>query len=230
MQIYSRLWTIYFAHKNDLQYVHTPLEEPFESAFNLGKNFPQLCDFDLKDITVFSEIETNYKPIVKRGLFADFSCNYMMSIIDNYQSQQNPLRHENKINICVHVRRGDTLKKRPGFVSDRSCSADQLQLILDKIYKSISSSAFINIHTDDKDFTLDDLKTYNMNIDVCGPGTPALIAMNDMILSDVLFTSGLSSFSGVAGIYNSNIVVKRNFSGKKSVYNNLFSYNKPTSK
>jgi len=221
MQIYSRLWTAYFAKQKNLQYVHTPLESPYEDVFNLGANYPHISDVDSSELTIFSESETNYMSIINRGLYADFSSDIIQSIIKNYNPQNNILQKNDQTNICIHVRRGDTLDdqyKDCKVVTDRTCSPNDLQFILNFISKHMSKPYHINIHTDDNNLNLIDYDTHSMNIDIYNCDTPELAAINDMILCDILFPSGISSFSRVSGIYNQNIVISK----YNKMYNNLF--------
>lgn len=219
MQIYSRLWTIYFAHKNDLQYVHTPLEDPYESVFNLGSKFHNICEKELNKTTIFNN-QANYSSIINRGLFADFSSNFMQSIIKNYTPQENTLQQGNQTNICIHVRRGDTtdeIYKNCKPVRHRTCSTEDLKNILDYIHHYINPPFSINIHTDGN-INLRELNTHGMRISIYDSNTPELTAINDMILCDILFPSGISSFSGIAGIYNKNTVISKS----NGIYNNLY--------
>ena len=222
MQIYSRLWTIYFANQNSLEYVHTPLAEPFESVFNIGKNYLNVSDVSrygkvgdvsgvymalLDEVTILQEGQSNYNAILETGIFADFSGKLMSSIIKNYKPQDNILHHNGQTNICIHVRRADSpITAGDNGMSARVCTDNQLQLILDYIHEFISMPFSINIHTDGK-VKLKEFNTHKMNINIYDSNTPELIAMNDMILCDILFPAGISSFSGVSGIYNKNLIV-----------------------
>jgi hypothetical protein len=219
MQIYSRLWTAYFAKQEGFEYIHTPLEDPYESVFNLGSKFHNICEKELNKITIFSD-EANYTPIIKCGLFADFSSKFMQSIIKNYTPLENTLRQGNQTNICIHARRGDTANeeyKNCKPVRRRACSTEDLKNILDYIHYYINPPFSINIHTDGN-INLRELNTHGMRVNVYDRNTPELIAINDMILCDILFPSGISSFSGIAGIYNKNTVISKS----KGIYDNLY--------
>ena len=220
MQIYSRLWTAYFAKQEGFDYIHTPLKEPYESVFNLGANYHDICGIDLNEINILKDDQTNYVPIIKRGLFADFSGELIQSITKNYIPQEAILQQDDQTNICIHVRRGDTtdeIYKDWKAVTLRSCSTKDLKNILDYIYHSIDQPYSINIHTDDN-INLGELNTHGMKINVYGRDTPELTAINDMVLCDILFTSGISSFSGIAGVYNKNTIISRS----NGIYNNLY--------
>ena len=219
MQIYSRLWTAYFAEQEGFEYIHTPLKDPYESVFNLGAKFHNIREKDLNEVTIFNK-QTNYTPIIKRGLFADFSGKLIQSIIKNYTPPENIIQQGNQTNICIHVRRGDTVNdesKKCKAVSYRTCSTENLKNILDYIHHYISHPLTINIHTDGN-INLSDLNTHGMSINVYDRNTSELTAINDMILCDILFPSGISSFSGIAGIYNKNTVISRS----NGIYDNLY--------
>ena len=219
MQIYSRLWTAYFAKQKGLEYIHTPLEEPYESVFNLGSKFHNICEKELNKVTIFNK-QANYTSIIKLGLFADFSSKFMQSIIKNYTPPENTLQQGSQTNICIHVRRGDTtnkIHKRRKPVRHRTCSIKDLKNILDYIHHYINPPFSINIHTDGN-INLRELNTHGMRVNVYDRNTSELTAINDMILCDILFPSGISSFSGIAGIYNKNTVISKS----KGIYNNLY--------
>ncbi len=222
MQIYRRLWTACFAAAEGIQYVHTPIGEPYESVFNLGRNYPNISDVDPNKVTIFNEKQTNFQPIVRRGFFADFSGEVVSSILKNYDPQATPVH--NKTTIAIHVRRDDILapeyaKSQPVLL--RHTTDQQLQTIFDNIHSLIKTPCITSIHTDGE-IQISNFNTHGIPTTVYGRDTPALMAMQDMIAADILFPSGISGFSGVAGIYNKNLVIDLELNERPLPYSKLY--------
>lgn len=218
MNIYGRLITMNFCHSNSSKYtyVHTPLPEPFESMFNLGEGYMRITSaFSIDKRVEEPPFTTNLIPHVLKNQLPNFSNEFKRGVIQRYQpSPQKP----EGINICIHMRRGDT--------ADSANTGDQYKLrmssdeflgeVFQKIDRFIKKSVNISVHSDSA-LDMKKFKTYGLNINTrfkCAPEE----AMREMISCDILFRSGVSSFSGVCAFYNENLIISDMPEGFEGLY------------
>ena len=204
MQIYAMISTINYCEINNYTYIHSPLPSPYEGIFNLGKNQKHINEKEN------GEKITNYgffhNLLDDKTNFNNFSNSFRKSLIDKYNYKKNINQNTNYIKICIHVRRGDTIRhnNKPQLI-ERFCDDNYLKLILYKIHTLINKPVKIFIHSDSI-INIDNFNTYNLDIKTCFDYTP-MKSLNDMINCDILFRKGISAFSGICAIYNTNIVI-----------------------
>jgi hypothetical protein len=218
MRMYAKLITMSFCHNNSSKYtyVHTPLPEPFESMFNLGMG----CMSVTSALNIHGRVKpfpfaTSILPLVRWKQLPNFSDEFRRDIIQRYK----PFPQKGGgINICIHLRRGDVadLTKTEDKFKLRRSSDDFLGEVLQKINEFIKKPANITIHSDST-LDMEKFETYGLKINTnfkCA----AAEAMRDMISCDILFRSGVSSFSGVCAFYNQNLIISDMPDGYEGLY------------
>jgi len=226
MQIYSILWTINYCEKNNHTYIHTPLEEKYEALFNLGLNYKKLNEIDSKAIN--KGPSNSLQEIIKNKSFPDFSSEFREKIIDKYNIT-NKLSSDifiksKGIKICIHCRRGDTTALSQNAHVIRYTPDSFLIKVFQKINEYFTrSSVSIHIYSDSI-INMENIEAYNLNYNFniyTHFEDNIITTFNDMISCDILFKYGVSAFSGICAIYNSNIVI----SDIDREYENLYKFN-----
>jgi hypothetical protein len=231
MNVYARLITMSFCHNNSSKYiyVHTPLPEPFESMFNLGMGCMRVTSaFNIHGRVNPPPFPTDLTPHIqwKREQLKcaatkdceqlpNFSDEFKRDIIQRYKPFS---QKDGGINICIHMRRGDTadLANTGNQFKRRRSSDDFLGEVFQKINEFIKKPANITVHSDSA-LDMEKFETYGLKINTnfeCAPEE----AMRDMISCDILFRSGLSSFSGVCAFYNENLIISDMPDGYEDLY------------
>jgi len=181
--------------------------------FNLGMGYRKIDEVDDKIKVGINPVQTNIVPLVLRKQLPKFSAEFRKDIIRRYNPTHTYPKNKKKINICIHMRRGDTVypSGRPKF-RWRMATDDFLIEVLRRINKFIKKPVSINIHSDSV-IDMEKFETYDLEIntkfDDTGPrgGRSPEQAMQDMIACDILFRTGISAFSGVCAFYNTNLVI-----------------------
>jgi len=218
MNVYARLITMSFCYNNSSKYiyVHTPLPEPFESMFNLGMGCMRVTSaFNIHGRVNPPPFPTHIIPHVRKKQLPNFSNEFKRDIIQRYKPFS---QKDGGINICIHMRRGDTadLAKTGNQFKLRRASDDFLGEVFQKINEFIKKPANITVHSDSA-LDMEKFETYGLKINTnfeCAPEE----AMRDMISCDILFRSGVSSFSGVCAFYNENLIISDMPDGFEDLY------------
>ena len=214
MQIYGCLHSIHWCQINHVNYIHKPLAQDWENLFNFKENcrsdteLPNFFDFlHIKNSNYFYNLKysSNIEQLEDVSSFIYFSKYFRDKMMGYYQPNIKTSKPKDIINICIHVRRGDTLKKSHRRSTLRFVSDSFISRCLDAINLYIKKPCVIHLHSD-SDVDLTSINTYNLDIKTMFKSDP-LIAMQDMISCDVLFRSGVSAFSGVAAFYNTNTII-----------------------
>jgi len=233
-QVQAIFSTMLFAQKFGIVYVHTPFDkiwsdqssEKWESFFNLGENEVTISEVDQNSLDVvhvnypiFIGFKSNTLYVVEHcHSFVDSNNNakfysditsrliekYHISSKKNYKS----FREAGKVNIALHVRRGDVSKT--GEHSDRYTDnlyykslLDSIKSILDDL--KIESSIHLYSQGDVEDFH--ELKGMGVNyhLDEC-----VLTTFNNLVSSDVIIMSK-STYSYSAALLSKAIVIYEPF-------------------
>lgn len=214
MQIYGCLHSIHWCQINHADYIHKPLAQDWENLFNFKENFrsdieiPNFFDFlYIKNSNYFYNLKYSSNIIQLKDLsnFISFSKHFRDKIIGYYQPNIETSKSNKIINICIHIRRGDTLEKSHNRSILRLVPDSFISRCLNAINLYIKKPCVVHLHSD-SDVDLTAINTYNLDIKTMFKSDP-LIAMQDMISCDVLFRSGISAFSGVAAFYNTNTII-----------------------
>ena len=220
MQIYGILCTIHFCKKYNFIYVHTPLEEKYESIFNLGKDFKKVNE--LKGVHI-NNIGMNWglQNMKNTNDFPEFDEEFREYFTNLFDCNIETTKIINKINICIHCRRGNTyLDQGPEYRKYRFTPDSFIYEVLDEIQKKYNKeNANIHIYSDN---TIDEkiFNKYNLNV-FCHFNEDIIESLNNMIKCDILFRYGISAFSGICALYNTNLV----FSDIQDEYKKLYCFN-----
>jgi len=241
MRLYAVIRTIYYCQTKNLKYRHVSLSRNkkeykiYDTLFNFNKKY--------KGIKLSKDIKNKYKikNLGKKWTLINTSIRninyktkkfikYRKSLIKLYETSSlyNKVFNENHINICIHYRRGDckTLKKYTNMKERerknlRYTPNNYLNKIITKLNKYMKGLPLnIHIHSDSI-LDIDKLLTRKHNFNIYTHfADSAYESLNSMIQCDILFRYGLSSFSGVAAFYNTNVVISK----MKPRYENLYNY------
>ena len=167
---------------------------------------------------------------------------YRKSLINLYNesSLYKNVYNDKNINICIHYRRGDSKNYKKtkfknintNYIGSKIYTDKQklelrytpnnyLNKIITKLNKYMKGLPLnIHIHSDSI-LDIDKLLTRKHNFNIYTHfADSAYESLNSMIQCDILFRYGLSSFSGVAAFYNTNVVISK----MKPRYENLYNY------
>jgi hypothetical protein len=237
-QILACLSTILFARAMHLTYLHTPLatvghndhndnewEKKWESFFNLGEGELRVDD---KRMSVSKRITISHPLMIKKqenALFVLLGCQQYTDIFPNrysrlkcilaaryYSTPKNiyDLHYiPNKVNIAVHIRRGDV---KPSD-KDRYTGNKFILTLLAKIQALVTSlgkESSIGIYSEGKISDFDELNMMTKNIynDLC-PFT----TFHNLVSADILVMAK-SAFSYVAALLSKGIVFYESFGAK----------------
>lgn len=230
-QMHGMLSAMLFCHDNGINYVHTPIskishkqknqgnwEQDWENFFNLGKdeiNISEICDLNLKSIKINDPATLPFQQ--ENILFIVPHCHHYTdrfpdnykSLKDNFLEKYNSTAKDkykvyncpNKINIALHIRRGDVSQVEcPTRYTDNESIAKVLarvQSILSDFKREIS----INIFSEGSTEHFQELKGRNVNfyLDYC-----LFKTFHALVCADILLMAK-SSFSYTAALLSRGI-------------------------
>ena len=239
MRLYATIRTIYYCQKQNLIYRHVLIGH----NNNDYKEYDKLFNFDKKYKTITNKKNLKKNKNIKNignkwGLFKaendDYKTKkfikYRNSLINLYKKSNlyKNIYNINEINICVHYRRGDcdNFNKTNGNkyqIQKRRYTPDNyINQIITKLNKYMNDLP-INIHIhSDSTLNISNLIKCKHNFNIHTHFDDSVFkSLNCMIQCDILFRYGLSSFSGVAAFYNTNVVI----SNMGNEFNDLYNYN-----
>jgi hypothetical protein len=258
MRLYAVIRTIYYCQTKKLNYRHVSLSHNkkeykiYNKLFNFNKKYKGIkynkyAKYDNKIVInigptweCINKTYDNYK--TKEYI------KYRKSLINLYNesSLYNNVYNDKNINICIHYRRGDSKNykkakfKNINYIGGklytnkkklklRYTPDNYINQIITKLNKYMNDLPLnIHIHSDSR-LNMDKLLTrkHNFNIHTHFQDS-AYDSLNSMIQCDILFRYGLSSFSGVAAFYNSNVVISKIDNEFKGLYNynNVYNFSK----
>ena len=173
---------------------------------------------------------------------------YRKSLINLYNksSLYKNVYNDNEISVCIHYRRGDSKNYKKMKFKNININYINTKYIGSKIYRDKQKLELrytpdnyinqiitklnkymdglpLNIHIhSDSELNMDKLLTRKHNFKIYTHfDDSAYTALNSMIQCDILFRYGLTSFSGVAAFYNSNVVISK----MDNTYNGLYNFN-----
>lgn len=218
----------------------------YDKLFNLNKKYKGIKynkhakynNINVTNIGPTWELLNNSYDNYKTTKFITFR----KSLINLYKesSLYKKVYNDKEINICIHYRRGDsknyknTRFKNIGnkyIMSKLYTDKQKLELrytpnnYINKIIRKLNKymdglHLNIHIHSDSK-LNIDKLLTCKHNFKIYTHFDDSTYnALNSMIQCDILFRYGISSFSGVATFYNSNIVISK----INKEFNDLYNY------
>lgn len=236
-QTQAILSTMLFAHDMGIMYVHTPFrkvghnvenckdwENKWETFFNLGKD--ELTTDEIGALNVNAVNLDNPMKLRKKEntLYILPTCHYYADVFPNrylrlkdrfvekYNStskKEYELHYDpNKINIAVHIRRGDVPGN--GANSFRYTDNQLIATLLDRVQSILSDfdiEASINLYSQGRIDNFQELRRMNINfyLDHC-----VFTTFHNLVSSDILIMSK-SSFSYSAALFSGGVKIYEPF-------------------
>lgn len=217
-QCLARIAGIVYANYHNLNYVHFPInkiileDNPSQSRCaelenvnilldSIMRNFGVACITDLDSsvkidtydrVNFYNEINSNPKQYFTQEIVDKFKNSYHQNCPEYYKNE--------KLNISIHIRRGNDIRSEDFF---RYVESDIYDDIIEKLLKKYENSIIHIFSWNDPQIKVQsDRITYHITDD----GGEFMSHFNGLVHADILLV-GASTFSICAGFFNKNIVL-----------------------
>lgn len=218
-QLLSRIAAIFYANYHNLNYIHFPIKKiilednPSKSRDNELEEVNLLLKKIIKNLDVksineivdnpkidiydrlhfYHQINSNPEQYFTKKLLLKFKNSYTQDIPEYYKNK--------KLNIAIHIRRGDDISS-DNF--HRYVNSDIYDVIVEKLLKKFDDAIIHIFSWNNPDLTIkSDRIIYHITSD---GGKEFLSDFNGLVQADILLI-GSSTFSISAGFFNKNLVL-----------------------